>query len=525
MNSEVKIQALDSYGKRMVAKWDKALNSDGGIADQYTATQTAILLENYMNELNRDPQLILEDQVETGDFKGVNLALLGVIRRVVPTIIGTELVGMQAMPTPKSPIFYLAWVKAIESANDPKGQSSAGQEFWGYPGATGNMQQIDEFYSSQMIRYWNKWTDMATNFAAGGSGEDVVLEWFPVVNGTITVDAIDSDGEVIETIHIPGDYSSGTVTAVQVFKDATKVTSGSIFDITSASEYVTGTRTLTVTPEAAYTLTGVTLADIRVNWEYTQENNQNSPELGLTMTEENLRLIRRQLRGVFTLDAQQDAKAYWGIDLDTELAEMMKIELMNEVNREIVGDLRTMAAISKIVDYSQYAANNVVGNYDDTAKLLLDVIAGVSSEIWNQGRLGYGNFIVGNPATMSIFARVGGFMGGGVKTDGKTLTFAGTLPSGVKMYYDPQYPKNEILVGYKGTSSTDTGYIYAPYSVVQATPTMYDFKTGSPHKIFFTRYGKTFERVNPTTGLSKNMIYRGQFNYARITLKNFPSLV
>jgi len=53
MDIESKTKSQQYYGKLMAKKWEKALNADGGIADQRVAEQTAIILENYMQYLNK----------------------------------------------------------------------------------------------------------------------------------------------------------------------------------------------------------------------------------------------------------------------------------------------------------------------------------------------------------------------------------------------------------------------------------------------------------------------------------------
>ena len=47
------------------------------------------------------------------------------------------------------------------------------------------------------------------------------------------------------------------------------------------------------------------------------------------------------------------------------------------------------------------------------------------------------------------------------------------------MYRDPYAPANTILIGHKGRTILESGYIYAPYVPLQLTPVMYnpfDFK-------------------------------------------------
>jgi hypothetical protein len=219
-----------------------------------------------------------------------------------------------------------------------------------------------------------------------------------------------------------------------------------------------------------------------------------------------------------------DAKAYHGISLENELMEMMKLQLTNEINREIISDLRHMSGkIYKQITYGS-APLNTAGNYDDSHRLVLDAINGLSAEIYNQTRVGRGNFVVGNPVTLAFLDRVPGFVGSGVDMTSGGLSYAGKQGGRISFYFDPQYPKGELLVGYKGASALDCGYIHAPYLPITATPTLYNQETGDPSKIFYTRYGKTFKDFDGETGKPFNAIYRGEYFYAKLFLDNFPSM-
>jgi hypothetical protein len=497
----------------LMKKWDKALNADGGIKNEHLARTTAILLENYMSHLKSDSALIAEDQIQSGSFSGVNLALLGLIRRTIPALVGSELVGIQAMPTPTSPLFYMSWRKGASDGTEnvglPKGGSQSGDELFGYPGsASSQIGQADPYFTSSLIRNQVVTASVANN----GTYTIASTYWAPILSYSLKVYGLDSNNEVVGSVWLneatPG---SSSVSSSNGQLSVTLNTSGSF------------TRpTITVATGAGAVAAGI--VKIIASWEYKQEANTVAPELNVQIDEFNIKLVRRMLRGRFTLDSITDAKAYHGIALENELMEIMKLELMNEINREIITDLRSMAAISGSIDYTSAAINNVVGNYDDMHKLLLDKINGLSAEILNQSRLGRGNFIVGNPVTLAFLDRVSGFVGAGASFDGKGLTFAGQVGKRLNFYFDPQFPQNELLIGYKGSSALDTGYIHAPYLPITSTPTLYNPQTGDPSKIFYTRYGKSYRDVDATTGMPYNAIYRGEYSYARLFLQNFPTI-
>ena len=70
----------------------------------------------------------------------------------------------------------------------------------------------------------------------------------------------------------------------------------------------------------------------------------------------------------------------------------------------------------------------------------------------------------------------------------------GTLSNRFTVYKDPYFPRNQILVGYKGGSYLETGYVYAPYVPLIVTPTIFAPEDFTPRKGVMTRYGKKMVR-------------------------------
>lgn len=501
----------------LLKKWDKALNANGGIKSEHMARNTAIVLENYLNYLHSDPRLIAEDQIKSSAFTGVNLALLGLIARVIPNIIGAELVGLQAMPTPKSPIFTMKWVK-----DNDKARSADGDELFVSPIPSGLANVgIDPYYSSQLSVSDIAGTGALATYSLGTfalSTANLYGSKINIMNGSVNVAAIDASNQVVAQVSFQGSYlTSGTIAAATVYGSYdTGGMNSLIFD--------TSTRALTGTLSTAYTY--------ELSFEYYGEAEPNIPEISFSISEQYVSLIRRQLRGKYTLDAAYDLKTYHGINLDSELAEMMKTELTAEINREIVADLRRLAGTVQTLDYNVVATTGgitISGRYEDAHRITLDAINKLCARIWNIGRLGYGNWVLGNPETLSFLDRVPGFVGSGVVYDGKDITYTGSLGGKIKFYRDPNYPKGELLIGYKGPGALDTGYVHCPYLPITATPTIINQETGDPSKIFYTRYGKTFydkykDDFGTTTIRPKNLILMGEYQYARLILKNFPTI-
>ena len=232
------LEQRQQYEEGLLKKWDKALSADGGLKDEHMAKTTAILLENYMGHLQSNPSLIAEERISTNNFKGVNLALLGLIRRAIPTLVGAELVGVQAMPTPQSPIFYMAYKKS-----HTKGYSTRGDELFGYPskiddfgvltGSDGLIGEQDPFYSSSQMKYINLGTK-----AAGETLEVTGIKFGPAIQGTVNFLALDATGKVVGSVNISKDYAKRDGTPIT----ATEVV-GNYFSATEADTYFSQTVT------------------------------------------------------------------------------------------------------------------------------------------------------------------------------------------------------------------------------------------------------------------------------------------
>ena len=85
----------------------------------------------------------------------------------------------------------------------------------------------------------------------------------------------------------------------------------------------------------------------------------------------------------------------------------------------------------------------------------------------------------------------------------------GTVQNRFTCYKTATFPRNKILVGYKGGSYLETGYVYAPYVPLILTPTIYNPESFTPSKGVMTRYSKKVVRSDfygTVTCLDMNLI-------------------
>ena len=132
----------------------------------------------------------------------------------------------------------------------------------------------------------------------------------------------------------------------------------------------------------------------------------------------------------------------------------------------------------------------------DTYANILAVINFASQDIFKTTQRGAGNWMLCSPVIATMLESASRLQGGIDKADGPTnfspgsIQYRGKFMGRYDLYVDPLYPEGEILMGYKGSSPMDGGYIYCPYVPFQALPTITDPESFQPRKGILTRYGK-----------------------------------
>ena len=110
---------------------------------------------------------------------------------------------------------------------------------------------------------------------------------------------------------------------------------------------------------------------------------------------------------------------------------------------------------------------------------------------------GGANFIVCSPEVASLLEFTAGFKAS-VKPDDDQGSWGavnvGSLSRKMDIYVDPYFIRNVILVGRKGNSFLESGYVYAPYVPLQVTPTIFGTEDFVPRKGVMTRYAKKMVR-------------------------------
>lgn len=228
----------------------------------------------------------------------------------------------------------------------------------------------------------------------------------------------------------------------------------------------------------------------------------------------------RKLRARWSPELAQDLNAYHSLDAEVELTQILSEQIAMELDREILNDLLTQAGAAnyywsrspgKFVNKQN--GNEVArtssltpgpaftGTVREWYETLTETIIDVANEIHRKTLRGSANFIVVGPDVATVLeASVFYKPNYSMDKDGQVSSMVigadkvGTLSNRFTVYKDPYFPRNKILVGYKGGSYLETGYVYAPYVPLIVTPTIFAPDDFTPRKGVMTRYGKKMVR-------------------------------
>ena len=233
-------------------------------------------------------------------------------------------------------------------------------------------------------------------------------------------------------------------------------------------------------------------------------------EMSFSIEKNSVEARSRALKAEYTMELAQDLKAIHGLDAETELANILSGEILNEINREVVRTVYTSAKIGAQND----TANTGIFDMDvdsngrwsvEKFKGLMFQVEREANVIAQQTRRGKGNMIICSSDVASALQMAGVLdtspaLNNNLTVDDAGNTFAGVLNGRYKVFIDPysanSADKQFFVVGYKGSSPYDAGIFYCPYVPLQMVRAVGE-NTFQPKIGFKTRYGLT---ANPFAG-------------------------
>lgn len=260
------------------------------------------------------------------------------------------------------------------------------------------------------------------------------------------------------------------------------------------------------------------------------------PEVDIRIESTSVTAVTRKLRARWSPEMAQDLTAFYSIDVEVELTNILSEMITLDIDREILNDLLTQGnaanmfwsrAPGKIVNKftgAEATMNSTLSpgpmafvNVQEWYQTLLETITDVANNIHRKTLRGSGNFIVTSPDVATILEHLVAYKpsynvdGDGQVQDNMTIgaEAVGTLNNRYTVYKDPYFPSNKLLIGLKGNTFLESGYIYAPYVPLILTPVIYAQEDFTPRKGVMTRYGKKMVRSDfygTVTVLDMNLI-------------------
>jgi len=237
------------------------------------------------------------------------------------------------------------------------------------------------------------------------------------------------------------------------------------------------------------------------------------PEIDIKVDSTAITAQTKKLKAKWTPELGQDLNAYHNLDAEVELTSILSEQIALEIDREILADL-VNGATAATYYWSRSpglfvnretgaelgataAAPDFTGTVSEWYETLIETINDVSAQIHRKTLRGGANYVVCGPEVANILEFTAGFRAN-VTADADRgdigAVNVGSLSRKFDVIVDPYFPRNVILVGRKGGSFLESGYVYAPYVPLQTTPTIFGVEDFVPRKGVMTRYAKKMVR-------------------------------
>jgi hypothetical protein len=520
-------EKLAATTKGLVAKWQKT-GLLRGLKTQREVSAMSLVLENQAKQLVKESSLV--NGPGTEEWSGIALPL---VRRLIADIAAQEFVSVQPMAQPSGLVFFLdfkygsgAQLGFTQNASIYGGDKNADGTtglFGRTNSATGGLYgaghfaySINNFQSASLTATvtTGSWIDVNLSTALSASAAVSNIKKLAVTAGP------EIDVYAARAFNLSS--ANATNAALVFYHDYTTVSqSGAnyvvtfVADATAATALAAGTNALThasASAASAWTLDYVkqTTADNRGDFEDISVSGSfvalDIPEVDIMIKSETVVAKTRKMKAVWTQETVQDLQAYQAVDAEMELTNILNEHLAQEIDLEILEMLIQAAPTidywSARIGYEYNAGTKTLQNNGTNAmaytqqtwfQTLGTKITKMSSRIHQKTLRGGANFLVCSPDVATILESIPGYAtdaAGDEKEFAMGISRSSSFKSRIKIYKNPYFTNNVMLLGYKGTSFFESGAAYLPYVPLMSTPVIYDPVTFTPRKGIMTRYAK-----------------------------------
>lgn len=485
----------------------------------------AQLFENQLSHMINESS----DSTSSGQFETVAFP---VIRRVFAKLLANDIVSVQALNLPIGKLYYINPKASVRVDNAPFMEHTSPN------GAYQNAAQLaasartqfesrslyDAFYATEYNEEGLSLFDRSKGNFILMTGATVQPVAYAIGDKTLRVDitgfTTTAEGKLVGPAGVPMDTES-FLASLRITADAdldapSPYTDQTITANTDAVPFnvrvqkygqaiVSKTGTLELVLDLTYAGTGGYQAlsgatGMSFNFAYRVysdlEEDSQMAEVTFVLDQVTVSVETRKMRAMWTPELAQDVSAFHNIDAEAELTALLSEQMAAEIDREILRDLRRGAAWTARWDYNglRKGSNTYYGVQKDWNQTLVTKINQISAQIHKATLRGGASWVVVSPEVSAVFDDLEYFHVSNAAPEQDKYNMGiekiGTLSGRYIVYRDPYAPANTVLVGHKGTSILETGYIYAPYVPMQLTPVMYNPFDFTPIRGIMTRYAK-----------------------------------
>ena len=543
---------LSTEGAALISKWEQTGLLEG-ISDDTQRNGMARLLENQAKELLRE-----SSSMAAGDVEGFAAVAFPLVRRVFGSLIANDLVSVQPMSLPSGLIFFLDFTfgGVFDNTDDRLGNpfdtslyggGRVGSEITGgveldgvnaergpyalnngYSSPTGSITITTTLRASGTVGANGEFFADA-GATAGYDGVDLLLFDPDLVSGSevaiatvpkseLTTGQFNFDDYVALTVAegAAGDLADGRLVRRLTREDEEDGdlvllivnASGS----ESAADLATALNAVNVctAPIVDDFITGGSIGSVIGDTSWGLENNEEIPEIDIKVDSVAVTAVTKKLKAKWTPELGQDLNAYHNLDAEVELTQILSEQIALEIDREIIEDLVRGATaatrywsrlpgqfLNRLTGAVSGTTQDFTGNVSEWYETLVETINEVSAEIHRKTLRGAANFVVCGPEVANILEFTAGFRANVTADSDRGEIGAvkvGALSKKFDVMVDPYFPRQLILVGRRGSSFLESGYVYAPYVPLQTTPTIFGVEDFVPRKGVMTRYAKKMVR-------------------------------
>lgn len=488
---QVTQQNLNEMRQDIISRWDNLgfLNGlEGNLKENI-----ACLYENQASSLIQEATT----QGAEGSFETV---VFPIVRRVFSRLLANDIVSVQALNLPIGRLYYFipktgkSQFDAANAGIDPNTQYQNTNLYDTFYGEDGMWDQSKGTYTLVTANTDNSTTykyDRSANngYSARNDGTVISADTKDIVKATFDLsnfklDNVDDREEFLNTMEITDNNGNSLDFHLPIQKYGQPImnSSGEIYIWVAADPN-----------------NDVDISDLTITArDYEDlELNDDMGEVSFELDHVTVEVTERKLRAQWSPELAQDVSAFHNIDAEAELTSLLSEQIAAEIDREILRDLRRAAAWRLTWDYKGHT-NRTINVSDgfytqkDWNQTLITAVNQLSAQIHKSTLRGGANWIVVSAEISAVFDDLEYFHVSSAAPEEDTYNMGiekvGTLNGRYTVYRDPYFPSDTLLMGHKGQSLLDTGYIYAPYVPMQLTPTMYNPFTFAPVKGILTRY-------------------------------------